>query len=308
MQEIFQSWNEWDCKQLSADSATVLRLDGVPPETSFPFTPTAGWVEVLFCRRGGLRLELSASRRLEVRSGQVLFLPAWVSDSQCSFFPERFQGILVLKADKDLQAALAAVCPGLPDAPPDHHHGTGVIEATLWSKSLFHTLDQLPEHLQGNYCSLKVLELLYLLHAGIHFNSRPLEPQYYDPYQIGVVEQVRNYLMEHLDERLTIPQLAERFRISSTVLKACFRQIYGTSLHQYLLERRMEQAAELLSCTDQSVIQVAAAVGYNSPSQFGSTFKARYQMTPAQYRKAKKMSVPAGSCPKPREKHTSNPL
>ncbi len=308
MQEIFQSWSGWNCRRLTADSAVVLCLDGMPPETSFPAAPAAGWVEVLFCRQGGLHLELSASRRLEVRSGQALFLPAWLSDSQGRFSPERFQGILVLETDQNLRAALAALCPGLPDIPPDRHHGSGVVETALWNKSLFHTLDQLPEHFQGDYCSLKVLELLYLLHAGIPPISHPMEAHYYDPYQIRVVEKIHDHLVEHLDERLTIPQLAERFRISSTVLKACFRQIYGVSLHQYLLGRRMERAAELLSYTDQSVIQVAAAVGYNSTSQFGSTFKARYQMTPVQYRKAAKMSVPAGSCPKPKEKLPSNPL
>lgn len=308
MRERCRSWSGWNCEQLPADSAVVLRLDGTPPESFFPAEPAAGWVEVLFCRQGGLRVELSAGRGLAMRSGQVLFLPAWVSGCQCRFFPERFQGILVLETDQNLRAALAALCPGLPGTPPDRHHGSGVVEAALWSKSLFHTLDRLPEPLQGNYCSLKALELLYLLHAGIPSVSNPIEAQYYDPYQTRTVEKIHDYLMEHLDEQLTIPQLAERFRVSGTMLKACFRQIYGTSLHQYLLERRMERAAELLLRTNQPEIQVAAAVGYNSTSQFGSTFKARYQMTPAQYRKAAKMSVSVGFCPKPKEKLAPNLL
>lgn len=308
MQEICQSWLGWNCRQLTADSAIVLRLDGMPPETSFPALPAAGWVEALFCRQGRLRLELSSRRRLEVRSGQVLFLPAWAGECRCRFFPERFQGILILMTAKNLRTALAALCPELADAPPPPHHGSQVVEALLWSKALFHTLEQLPEHLQGDYCSLKMLELLYLLHAGIPYISHSIEARYYDPYQIQVVEKIHNYLMAHLDEHLTIPQLAAQFRISGTTLKSCFRQIYGASLHQYLLGRRMEQAAELLARTGLSVIQVAAAVGYSSTSQFGSAFKARYQMTPGQYRKAAKMSVPAGSCPKPKEKTASNPL
>ena len=308
VQEICRSWRGWDCRQLPADRAVVLCFQGMPPESTFSTALDTGQAEVLFCCQGGLRLELLPLRKLELRSGQVLFLPGRAGRCCCRFFPERFQGILVSGKEEDLQASLTALCPGLPAAPPDRQHGCGVVPAALWSKSLLHVLDQLPEHMQGDYCYLKVVELLYLLHAGPSFTACLGEANYYDPYQIQTVEKIHDELMEHLDERLTIPQLAERYRISSTMLKVCFRQMYGVPLHQYLLTRRMERAAELLSHTDQTVLQVAAAVGYSSASQFGVAFKAQYQITPAQYRRAAKMSVSDSSSPKQSEKTSPNPL
>ncbi|MFQ8908341.1 MAG: helix-turn-helix domain-containing protein [Subdoligranulum sp.] len=51
--------------------------------------------------------------------------------------------------------------------------------------------------------------------------------------------------------------LSQQFRISGTALKSCFRQVYGVPIHQYLLEQRMAQAAELLTTTTQSVLQIS---------------------------------------------------
>ena len=56
-------------------------------------------------------------------------------------------------------------------------------------------------------------------------------------------------------------------------------------IHQYLLEQRMAQAAELLTTTTQSVLQISTAVGYSSVSQFGIAFKQRYHMSPSQFRR-----------------------
>lgn len=283
MLELCQSWGGWNCQPLQGKNALVLRFDGMPPESAFSPAPDTGQVEVLFCCFGGLHLELPPSRKLDLRPGQVLFLPGRAQNCLCHFFQEHFLGILVCGNEENLRTTLAALCPELPSSPPDQQHGCKVVSAALWSKSLFDTLGSLPEHLQGDYCCLKVLELLYLLHASAPV-SHPAKFHYYDPYQIQTVERIHDYLLEHLEERLTIPQLAERFHISGTMLKTCFRQIYGVPVHQYLLERRMERAAELLVHTDQTVIQIAAAVGYGSTSQFGVTFKTFFQMPPTQYR------------------------
>lgn len=285
MEEVCQSWDGWDCRRLPAQRASVLRLDGLPPRDWVPAAPQTGRVEVLFCGQGGLQLELTPVRRLELRSGQVLCLPGRAGACRCRFVPEPFRGILVSERDERLRAELAALCPGLDAAPPERRHGCGVVTAALWSEALFHTLDQLPAQLQGDYCALKMTELLYLLHAGLPFTARGGGGDYFDPHQLQAVERLHDYLMEHLDEHLTIPQLAERFRISGTMLKNCFRQRYGAPVHQYLMERRMARAAELLSGTDQTVIQVAAAVGYSSASQFSVAFQSRFRLTPGQYRR-----------------------
>ena len=68
-------------------------------------------------------------------------------------------------------------------------------------------------------------------------------------------------MVSHLSDPLTIDQLSARFRISPTALKDIFRQTYGRPIHQYLLEKRVQHAAELLHRSSLSIVDIAAAVG-----------------------------------------------
>lgn len=79
-----------------------------------------------------------------------------------------------------------------------------------------------------------------------------------DSQQIELMERVHDYILEHLEQRLTIQQLSQRFGISGTNLKASFRKFYGTSIHQYILDHRLAWAAQLLCTTELSVLQISA--------------------------------------------------
>lgn len=289
---------------LLTDRARVWMVDGVPKEARFSAVPKKGCLEVLFCRRGRVAAHFSPGCQWVLEPGKAFFLPGRAGECFCQFYPERFQGVLVSGEEQAALAALKTLCPGLRNFPPDSPHGCAVIDAGFWMETFFSALDQLPSQRKGDYCVIKSVELLYLLHAG--GKSRPRSPggEYYDKHQRQAVQEVHDYMLGHLDQRLTIAGLSKRFRVSGTALKACFRQLYGMPLHQYLLERRMEEGARLLASTGQTVVQVAASVGYSSASQFSVAFKARYQMTPAQYRRAsKKMSVSVESRPNPGETH-----
>ena len=60
----------------------------------------------------------------------------------------------------------------------------------------------------------------------------------------------------------------------------------GQSPYQYVIERRVEEGKRLLEETDQLVVQVAFAVGYDSQSRFTKQFKRRVGTTPGAYRNA----------------------
>lgn len=292
MLDALLRWTGWERTTLSAKAVTVHMLDGPPPAEPFPAIPEEGRLEMLFCREGGLTLELYGGRRLALRPAQVLVLPARAGECRCRFELARFCGVLLSGEEETALEVLTCLCPRLEREPPGADHGCAVVEAALWSEALFNALDSLPAERRGDYCAIKALELLYLVHAGGSELARPYGNSYYDRHQIQTVRQVLDYMLGHLEERITIPQLAERFHLSATVLKACFRQLYGMPIHQYLLNCRMSMAAQLLSTTRQPILQVAAAVGYGSISQFSTAFKSRYGMGPGQYRRAaEKMSV-----------------
>lgn len=115
----------------------------------------------------------------------------------------------------------------------------------------------------------------------------PDEPEHTDAEdsQTQIARQVHRWLLEHLDQKITIEELSRRFLVNPTTLKAAFKEVYGTSLAAHIKEHRMAEAARLLRQTDRSVAQIALAVGYSSQSRFSESFKEAYGMLPKDYRR-----------------------
>ncbi len=107
----------------------------------------------------------------------------------------------------------------------------------------------------------------------------------YPQEQAEVVRELHEYVLQHLDQRITIDELARRFLMNPTTLKQIFKEVYGKSLASHIKEHRMERAAELLCETDDSVLQISKAVGFGSQSKFSASFRETYQLLPLEYRK-----------------------
>ena len=98
------------------------------------------------------------------------------------------------------------------------------------------------------------------------------------------VRKVHDYLVAHLDERVTIEELSRMFHINATTLKEAFKTEYGTSLAAHIKEHRMEKAATLLRESGMSVAEIAKIVGFESRSRFTTAFRERYGVLPSEYR------------------------
>lgn len=82
-------------------------------------------------------------------------------------------------------------------------------------------------------------------------------------------------------------ELAERFQISLTGMKTCFKEIFGDSMYSYLRRYRMNVAATMLRQDSQKgIAEIAGAVGYESPSKFATAFRQVIGQTPMEYRKS----------------------
>ena len=285
MLDALLSWDGWTVTRLPAEQAVIFRLEGGPPSEEFPFIQESEALEILFCRRGGLILEWAGHRRLSLSSDQVLFLPVRTEAYRGQFASEPFHGVLVRMEAKAAWLALRAMHSDLGESISCAWNDPCMLRAAIWSEALFSALDYMqPGHI-GDYYVIKALEVLFLLHAQREGLALPPQCDYHTHSQIETIREIQKYLVGHLDERLTVQTLSQRFRISGTALKSCFRQVYGVPVHQYLLEQRMARAAAILTTTTQSVLQISTAVGYSSVSQFGITFKRRYHMSPSQFRR-----------------------
>jgi AraC family transcriptional regulator, exoenzyme S synthesis regulatory protein ExsA len=73
---------------------------------------------------------------------------------------------------------------------------------------------------------------------------------------------------------------------SLSTFKREFRRQYGDSPGRWLLDRRLECSARLLTTTSMSVTEVVFECGFEQPAHFSRTFKAKFGQTPSQYREA----------------------
>lgn len=92
------------------------------------------------------------------------------------------------------------------------------------------------------------------------------------------------YVEEHLNENVTVRQMAEAAGYHASHFTALFRQHLGISPGQFILRKKTDRAAELLTATSMPVSAIAEALGFASQFYFSNFFKKQTGMTPSQYR------------------------
>jgi AraC-like DNA-binding protein len=63
---------------------------------------------------------------------------------------------------------------------------------------------------------------------------------------IRYIRKAKTIVTENFDKHITIPELAKKAGINETKLKEGFRELYGQSIHDYLLQLRVAKAKDLL--------------------------------------------------------------
>lgn len=97
-----------------------------------------------------------------------------------------------------------------------------------------------------------------------------------------VVDAVLHYINEHYSESLTLDQLAEQFFISKYHLLRKFDAQVGTTVHRYILQKRLLNAKQLLA-GGVPPNEVCQYCGFGDYANFYRAFKAEYNQTPRQY-------------------------
>jgi AraC-like DNA-binding protein len=101
-----------------------------------------------------------------------------------------------------------------------------------------------------------------------------------------VVARARRHLDEEYAAAWRVDDLAAACSVSRAHLTALFTAEVGQPPYTYLLERRVERAAELLRTTTATVSQVAAEVGFSSHAQLGRSFRRVLGVSPQQWRRS----------------------
>lgn len=94
-----------------------------------------------------------------------------------------------------------------------------------------------------------------------------------------------NYIDDELSSDLSTNELAALTGISVFHFTRAFKEATGTSPHQYVLERRLKKARNLLESTMDSLAEIAYEVGFSSQAHMTTVFRKRLGTTPGRYRK-----------------------
>ncbi|MDE7055395.1 MAG: AraC family transcriptional regulator [Oscillospiraceae bacterium] len=126
-----------------------------------------------------------------------------------------------------------------------------------------------------------VLQLLICLNRAVGGAREEADTAAYrfDPK----MEEVTRYIMAHLGEELSIGRLAGAFFLSRYYLMHRFKEVYGCSVHQYIRQKRLQQAAEAIR-RDVPVLKAAEDAGFGDYSVFLRAFRAAYGKSPREWK------------------------
>ena len=99
-----------------------------------------------------------------------------------------------------------------------------------------------------------------------------------------VIAAVKDYLDHHFDEEISMEILADKFYFSKEYLNKLFHNRFGCPIYEYVLQVRMDKAAEYLADPRMQIQEIAGRLGYANANYFSKAFKHRYAVTPSDFR------------------------
>ncbi len=216
------------------------------------------------------QVALSASDRVwQARKGQVLAVPPHLPHDWFSTDGARLGVLHILRFPHDLIDHL------LPDVQP---------RLVSVKKAQFAEYEMLLSHLV-TIADQATPQQIHLLTVYLEAFVLALleEEQQQDATRVAMYE-VASYMQAHLDQSLTIAQVARQFSMSEVTLRRRFREAFGMPPKQYLLELRLCEAQQLLTTTRLSMQDIALQMGFFDLAHFSSTFRKHLGLSPSAWR------------------------
>jgi AraC-like DNA-binding protein len=137
------------------------------------------------------------------------------------------------------------------------------------------------------YRELKAYELicLALMPHSNNGNGHITPPVRLTRRNIALIHESKHILDNAIDQHITIAAVARQTGMNEFKLKAGFKQVFGISMFDYVIKKRMQAARNLLLETDKPLKEIASLTGYSTKQSFMNAFKKYFHDTPGSFRK-----------------------
>jgi AraC-like DNA-binding protein len=219
-------------------------------------------------------------------AGETLFFqkgafvsPPHLEENLCLmifFIPDAF----VREAVRELAAQLQPI-----SRVPDVHELVIRVNNDMALSAFFHSMlvyfagDEKPPE------ALLRLKLKELLASILLSPSNPALSAYFRSLATCDAPPLPAIMEANFCHHLPLNAFAKMCHRSLSSFKREFRRCYGTTPAKWLIGRRLECAAQILRTTSISATEIALECGFEEPSHFSRTFKAKFGLSPTDYRK-----------------------
>ncbi|MEO1180550.1 MAG: AraC family transcriptional regulator, partial [Cyanobacteria bacterium J06636_28] len=132
------------------------------------------------------------------------------------------------------------------------------------------------------YLESKTLELI-ALHLDQVLMGPPRRATLVNASDVDRLHAARDILIQNAIAPPSLTELAQQVGLSGVKLTRGFRQVFDTTVFNYLRDYRMEQARQLLQTGNPNIQEVARSVGYTSGDSFAKAFKKKFKVPPSLY-------------------------
>ena len=106
-----------------------------------------------------------------------------------------------------------------------------------------------------------------------------------------IVKKITLYIEAHLDEDLSLEDIANNLHYSKFYLARIFAEQTGSTIGKYIQRRRLTLAAQKLVETNKPIVEISYEAHYNSQQAFTLAFRRLYLCTPQVYRRRGRFDI-----------------